>query len=142
VPPPSRSDTFQTSVTIPDQSTIVTGGLTGYDKNETVSKVPILGDIPLLGKLFQRKRTILSDTTEYLFINARIARDEQFADLKEMSRESRSESERIEFEGTTVDTTLPGEAEEGSAESEVEGAAEAPATQPEAPEAEAPQEAE
>lgn len=96
VPPAQRSDTVETEVTVPDQYTIVIGGLRGYQISETVSKVPLLGDIPLLGALFRRTRTIRDDTTEYIFIKARIARDEDFADLKGISDESREKSRRIE----------------------------------------------
>jgi type IV pilus assembly protein PilQ len=40
-----------------DGQTIVLGGLMMDSSNETITKVPGLGDIPILGKLFQNKQT-------------------------------------------------------------------------------------
>ena len=44
-----------TVVVTPSDRTIVIGGLISTQKNETESKVPILGDIPILGYAFKRK---------------------------------------------------------------------------------------
>ena len=44
------------SVTVKDKQTMVIGGMIKDDKTETVYKTPIVGDIPLLGKLFQPQR--------------------------------------------------------------------------------------
>ncbi len=52
--------TIQTTVLANDKQTIVLGGLIQDDIQDTVKKVPLLGDIPWLGKLFQnteKKRT-------------------------------------------------------------------------------------
>jgi general secretion pathway protein D len=43
-----------TVVVTPDAQTVVIGGLMQTDKTEAVSKIPFLGDIPLLGLLFRR----------------------------------------------------------------------------------------
>jgi general secretion pathway protein D len=45
--------TIQTTVLADDKQTIVLGGLIQDDITDTLKKVPLLGDIPLLGKLFQ-----------------------------------------------------------------------------------------
>jgi general secretion pathway protein D len=45
----------QTSVVVENEQTIVIGGLISDSETETKSKVPILGDVPLLGWLFQNK---------------------------------------------------------------------------------------
>src|ERR1039457_5928943 len=50
----------------PDGQTVVIGGLMQNTKTETVTKIPLLGDIPLVGNLF--KRTQLSDATSELII--------------------------------------------------------------------------
>jgi general secretion pathway protein D len=46
--------TIDTTVLADDGQTIVLGGLIQDDVQTTKKKVPLLGDIPLLGKLFQR----------------------------------------------------------------------------------------
>ncbi len=48
---------IKTRVLIDDRETLVLGGLTKKDSTETISRVPVLGYIPILGKLFQRKNT-------------------------------------------------------------------------------------
>ena len=67
--------TSETKVAIKDGQTIVIGGLMQDEVHDNVSKVPLLGDIPLLGNLF--KRTIKSkDKTELLiFLTPHVAPD-------------------------------------------------------------------
>lgn len=55
-----------TVVVTQDGKTIVIGGLIDKQKTKQVRKVPLLGDIPVLGHLF--KRTIQSDTKTELLI--------------------------------------------------------------------------
>ena len=43
---------IKTTIQVNDGDTIILGGLTSEELNEVVNKVPLLGDIPLLGKLF------------------------------------------------------------------------------------------
>lgn len=47
--------TLKTSVTVFDGSTVVMGGLIREDVQDVEDKVPLLGDIPILGRLFQTK---------------------------------------------------------------------------------------
>jgi len=46
-----------TQVIVKDKSTLVIGGLISEEKRETVHKVPILGDIPILSFLFKNRST-------------------------------------------------------------------------------------
>jgi general secretion pathway protein D len=96
VPPPKRTDNLSTAVTVPDKSTIVIGGLTNNHVTTTVKQVPILGKIPIIGLLFSRKVETRDDTTEYIFLKAHIARDENFADLLGMSRDAQQKSDKLE----------------------------------------------
>jgi len=50
-----NSRSADTVVVTPDGQTVIIGGLMSDSKAETVTKIPFLGDIPLLGKLFQHK---------------------------------------------------------------------------------------
>ena len=50
----TRKRTAKTTVMARDGETIVIGGLERKDVNETHFKVPLLGDIPLLGRLFKK----------------------------------------------------------------------------------------
>jgi len=82
LPPPTRSDVISSVVTVPSGSTVVLGGLTFQSENNSVNQVPILGDIPLLGWLFQNQSERTSLRTLYVFITPRILRDESFTDLR------------------------------------------------------------
>ncbi|MDM8009280.1 MAG: secretin N-terminal domain-containing protein [Phycisphaerae bacterium] len=57
----------ETSVTIKDGETIIIGGLIKGKRDDTESKVPIVGDIPILGNLF-RSTTKRDTKTELLII--------------------------------------------------------------------------
>ena len=56
----------QTVVVTPNGKTVIIGGLMQDNKVETVRKVPLLGDIPILGSLFRHKE--LKDTKTELLI--------------------------------------------------------------------------
>ncbi|HEX7010434.1 MAG TPA: type II secretion system secretin GspD [Phycisphaeraceae bacterium] len=63
----------QTRVAIRDGQTIVIGGLMEDQKNATISKVPLLGDIPLVGVLFQRQETEKRKTELLIFLTPVVA---------------------------------------------------------------------
>lgn len=54
---------IQTTVLADDGQTIVLGGLISDDQMETKSKVPVLGDIPIVGELFKSRRNSNSTDT-------------------------------------------------------------------------------
>lgn len=64
----------KTSVIVGNSDTVVLGGLLRDKQNVQVSKVPLLGDIPLLGWLFKAKSTSVSKTNLLIFITPHIIR--------------------------------------------------------------------
>jgi len=60
-------------VGILDGKTIVIGGLMEDRKTQTISKVPLLGDIPGLGLLFQRNQTSKAKTELLIFLTPHVA---------------------------------------------------------------------
>lgn len=85
VPPPRQTNTISSEVTVPDGYTVVIGGLTRKDLSNTVSKVPFLGDVPLLGLLFSSQTKTSDESTLFVFLQPIILRDDQFSDLKYLS---------------------------------------------------------
>ncbi|PPD33722.1 MAG: type II secretion system protein GspD [Methylomonas sp.] len=76
----TQSQTFSkreivTSVLVDDGKTLVLGGLIQDDITETVDSVPLLGDIPYLGKLFQTNSTIITKKNLMVFLRPQIIRD-------------------------------------------------------------------
>lgn len=67
---------FEASIAVPDGGTVVLGGLISTDINDTVTKIPILGDIPLIGRyLFssvakvEKQRELIVLMTPYVMTN-------------------------------------------------------------------------
>ncbi len=86
VPPPRQERTVEGQVSIPSDATIVVGGITVQDTRNTIVKIPILGDIPLIGPLFRDTNRITSDSVLYVFITPRIMSDPDFRDIKLFTR--------------------------------------------------------
>ncbi len=68
----TRKRTAKTTVMAQDGETIVIGGLLRKDINETHFKVPLLGDIPLLGRLFRKSVESEVDSEVMVFLTPRI----------------------------------------------------------------------
>lgn len=64
-----------TSVMVDDGKTLVLGGLIKDDVKESVDKIPLLGDIPYLGHLFQSSQTNIQKTNLMVFLRPQILRD-------------------------------------------------------------------
>ncbi len=65
---------IKTSVVVADHDTLVLGGLIRDNNSDVVSKIPILGDIPILGWLFRSKKTQAQKTNLLIFITPHIIR--------------------------------------------------------------------
>ncbi|MCB9506097.1 MAG: type II secretion system secretin GspD [Myxococcales bacterium] len=83
----------RTTVVVQDQQTIVIGGLMRDTQSEDISKVPFLGDIPLIGRLFRHTTTRNAKTNLLLLLTPYIIRDS--SDFQEIFR--RKMEEREEF---------------------------------------------
>jgi general secretion pathway protein D len=70
---------LKTMILAADEETIVLGGLISDDIVETESKVPLLGDIPLLGWLFKSKSTQHVKRNLMVFLRPTIVLDKQKA---------------------------------------------------------------
>jgi type IV pilus assembly protein PilQ len=78
-----------TQVQLRDGETVVIGGLIKQNKINTVNKVPILGDLPLLGLMFRHKSKSLQSTDLLIFVTARILkpgkkREEHVVEIKKL----------------------------------------------------------
>jgi len=69
---------IETQVLIPSGNTLVMGGLINDSKTKAWVKVPILGDIPLLGKAFTKNEKSRKKTNLLIFITPTVVGEEAF----------------------------------------------------------------
>jgi|CXWL01.1.fsa_nt_gi type IV pilus secretin PilQ/predicted competence protein len=67
--------TATTTVLVRDGETIVIGGLISDSLQDTISKIPLLGDIPILGWLFKKKSKTRVRSELLIFVTTRILPD-------------------------------------------------------------------
>lgn len=68
----------ETSASVRDGETFVIGGLTQENVITRKSRVPIVGDIPVLGNIFRQEHSTRSKTELYIVITPRIVRHRRF----------------------------------------------------------------
>ena len=76
---------IETTVLVDNQQIIVLGGLIDEDTQETISKVPVLGSIPIIGKLFQSSSSTVVQRNLMVFLKPTILIDS--ATSQELSSE-------------------------------------------------------
>lgn len=66
--PAVRKGNVSTQAVIAEHGSLVIGGFHGLETNDKVNKIPLLGDIPVIGKLLFQNRTREQNQRERLFI--------------------------------------------------------------------------
>ncbi|HEY4249460.1 MAG TPA: hypothetical protein VGM64_21740 [Lacunisphaera sp.] len=92
-----------TVVVTPSDATVVIGGLISNTKTDSEDKVPLLGDIPLLGNLFKHKVTGSTKTELLIFLTPHVVQNP--GDLAQVA-----DTERAKFD--LVPKTFPKESNE------------------------------
>ena len=85
---------IETTVLVEDGDTIVLGGLIDDDVQESIKKVPLLGDIPLLGRIFQSSSTSRTKRNLMVFLKPTIVRDPE--DVRSISNRKYNYFEAIQ----------------------------------------------
>ena len=94
VGPTTTKRATKTSVLVKDNQTVVIGGLMEEREEETVNKIPLLGDIPLLGWLFKNKSVEKKKTNLLIFLTPHIVREPE--QLDKLTGEKRLQFARME----------------------------------------------
>jgi general secretion pathway protein D len=79
----------KTSVVVKDNQTVVIGGLMQENDEETLTKMPLLGDIPVLGWLFKTKNVTKNKTNLIVFLNPHVIKEPER--LAEITRNKQKE---------------------------------------------------
>ena len=106
-----NSRTAESRVAVPHGSTIVIGGLMQDTEVESVEKIPLLGDLPILGGLFRRTIVEKSKTELLIFLTPQVA-----SDVKELELMSNHERALSEFINSTSEHKVESEAIKGHIE--------------------------
>lgn len=70
--PLTNENRVKTTMLVNSGQTVVLGGMLSTENNKAESKVPILGDIPLLGMLFRKRETVERPVHLLIFVTATI----------------------------------------------------------------------
>lgn len=82
----------ETSLRTKNNQTIFIGGLRGHDARTDVTKVPVLGDVPVVNFLFRRSSVRKQSTELLIFLTCNILPDE----VPELTIEQQTEHDRID----------------------------------------------
>jgi general secretion pathway protein D len=103
-----------TVVCVPDRETVTIGGLIANAKADSETKIPVLGDIPLIGNLFKRKTKTDTKTELIIMLTPTIINNsKQFAALsqydnaKSPAAKGLTDQERETYMGASPKLTAP-----------------------------------
>lgn len=105
--PTTSKRSAKTTVVAKDQETVVIGGIMQERTLESVSKVPILGDVPLLGHLFRQTNHRKTKTNLLLFLTPYIIREQ--SDFRRIFQRKMNERQQFveQFYGQVAGYDVP-----------------------------------
>lgn len=92
--PPKRIRKIITSITVPNNQTVAIGGFTFDSESESIEKIPLFGDLPIIGILFQTRIINHKKRNIYLFVTPHILKEESFLDLNQISYEYKTKAHK------------------------------------------------
>lgn len=103
VGPTTTKRSTKTSVFVKDNQTVVIGGLMEEREEENVTKVPLLGDIPLLGWLFKNRSIEKKKTNLIVFLTPHIIKEaEQLSKLTDNKKADYARTEEMFVQGEAL----------------------------------------
>ncbi|MDH5710359.1 MAG: type II secretion system secretin GspD [Gammaproteobacteria bacterium] len=99
----TRKRSIKTSVLVDDGGILVLGGLIQETVSEGESKIPLLGDIPLLGSLFRSSTANKSKQNLMVFLRPSILRDDADAALISNEKYNFLRAQQLQFEDEPLD---------------------------------------
>lgn len=89
--PVVKRSVAETTVSVKDGVTIIIAGMIDETKEKTVSRVPVLGWIPILGMLFRSEATKTENTETVVLLTPRIVTGTKYVErLHDLKKETRS----------------------------------------------------
>ena len=97
----------QTVVNIPSGMTMAIGGLMNSEDNRTISKVPILGNIPLIGELFKYHNNTRQKSEIMILITPRVVNESTKVRMSNKMKDTFEDSQRDADQMNKVDVNAP-----------------------------------
>jgi len=124
----------ETQILLKSQEVAVIGGLQTQQDGVEVQKIPLIGDIPFIGRLFRREINTKSKIDLLIFIKATIINREDYAADSAATQRAKEVAmglaEEMELEEAAMDETIVVVAEEPVVVDVVEASVESPAAAP------------
>lgn len=96
VGPTTTKRSTKTSVVVKDGRTVVIGGLMQEKDEESISKMPLLGDIPVLGWFFKSKSVSKNKTNLLVFLSPHIVKEsDELSKITEEKHQEFSKREKL-----------------------------------------------
>jgi general secretion pathway protein D len=99
-PPNKTASNVESKVLVPDGATIILGGMIKLNQGKGGTKVPILGDLPIIGALFRGIHNSDSESKLYIFVKAYALRPTEgvkgLPEAEAISNENRAAFEKAE----------------------------------------------
>lgn len=105
--PTTGKRALKTTVLVEDDQVLVLGGLIDNQLTGDTQKVPVLGDIPVLGHLFKSTSKSNKKRNLMIFIRPRILRSRQAANVATQEKYDHVRRAQMTHSLTTPDSTLP-----------------------------------
>jgi len=107
--PTTTKRSTKTSVVVKDNNTVVIGGLIQERDDVNVTKIPVLGDIPVLGYLFKQKSVGKTKTNLLVFLTPHIVKESQTLDaLTAVKQREFAVAQNMYIEGELMVRFRPG----------------------------------
>jgi general secretion pathway protein D len=105
--PTTLKRTIDTSVLVKDSETVVIGGLIENSPARSENKVPLLGDIPLLGRLFKYETQSRQKTNLLVFLTPRVLK--KSSDASHLDQEKEARFDPVQKSEIQTQKTPPGQ---------------------------------
>lgn len=114
---------INTTFTLRSGQTVAIGGLTEARENKVTTRVPILGSIPILGRLFRHERDVTTQTETIIFVTLSVADPDRLDDDAGIPEDARivhtrrlqDQQRRMEFQQQLEQLRAAQEASESTA---------------------------
>ncbi|WGT62278.1 type II secretion system secretin GspD [Variovorax paradoxus] len=114
--PTTNKRSIESSVLVEDGGLVMLGGLLSDDYNNTIEKVPVAGDIPVLGNLFKNEIRSRTKSNLMMFLRPAVMRDgasteafsyDRYDEIRGMQQRAQPNTDNIMLRGVDSAPVLP-----------------------------------